>query len=78
MSQTINTNYLTLSGREEAWRFTPIKKLADFLSADTKLETSKSFTLEDGAVTLNLEENAINPVSNTDEDRKSTRLNSSH
>lgn len=65
MSQTINTNYLTPSGREEAWRFTPIKKLADFLNADTKLETSRSFILEDGLGTIKLEENAINPVSTT-------------
>lgn len=41
---TLNTNYLAPTGREEAWRFTPLNRLGGLL--DTLVELSSSNSLE--------------------------------
>ena len=39
---TLTTNYLTPTGREEAWRFTPISKLGALLGADAEIAQSET------------------------------------
>jgi Fe-S cluster assembly protein SufD len=54
----LNTNYLEPTGREEAWRFTPMKRLGDLHSATTHLSLAPNFALDggrDGKVELSTE-----------------------
>jgi Fe-S cluster assembly protein SufD len=41
---TLTTNYLTPTGREEAWRFTPLKRLGGLHDGTAKLEDRNSLT----------------------------------
>jgi Fe-S cluster assembly protein SufD len=52
---TLNTNFLTPTGREEAWRFTPVKKLTSLIGEGSKLTRVDSFKLltPHSGVTLN-------------------------
>lgn len=50
---TLTTNYLAPSGREEAWRFTPLSRLGGLLDAAVNLENVTSIVLQspvDGVV----------------------------
>jgi Fe-S cluster assembly protein SufD len=42
---TLTTNYLAPSGREEAWRFTPLSRLGGLLDASVSLESANSISL---------------------------------
>ncbi|CAN2238183.1 SufB Cysteine desulfurase activator SufB [actinobacterium SCGC AAA044-D11] len=42
---TLTTNYLAPSGREEAWRFTPLSRLGGLLDASVNLESANSISL---------------------------------
>jgi len=67
---TLTTNYLTPTGREEAWRFTPLKRLKGLHESTTILADHPSLsasTLADG-VTLSLEAAADVPASSTTDD----------
>ena len=46
---TLTTNYLAPSGREEAWRFTPLKRLAGLQIPETSTTSEISFTVKSGA-----------------------------
>jgi Fe-S cluster assembly protein SufD len=41
---TLTTNYLTPTGREEAWRFTPLKRLGGLHDGSAKIEDRKSLS----------------------------------
>ena len=64
---TLNTNYLTPTGREEAWRFTPIKKLSPILEINSQLTAENSFELEAQFPGIKLYSTEIAPVSTTDD-----------
>ena len=61
----LNTNYLTPSGREEAWRFSPVKKLQELLSAESVLSESQTFVLNSAKSGVSLETSAITQASQT-------------
>ena len=42
---TLTTNYLAPSGREEAWRFTPLSRLGGLLDASVNLESANTVSL---------------------------------
>lgn len=44
---TLTTNYLTPTGREEAWRFTPLKRIAGFHDGTASLQPKISLSLKD-------------------------------
>ena len=46
---TLTTNYLTPTGREEAWRFTPLKRLGGLHDGSAVLSDRKSLELRDAA-----------------------------
>jgi Fe-S cluster assembly protein SufD len=46
MSATLTTNYLTPTGREEAWRFTPLKRLGGLHDGTALIADRKSLTLK--------------------------------
>lgn len=45
----LTTNYLTPTGREEAWRFTPLKRLGGLHDGSAKVGNRQSLTLKNGA-----------------------------
>ena len=45
---TLTTNYLAPSGREEAWRFTPLKRLAGLQIPETATTSEISFVVKSG------------------------------
>lgn len=45
---TLTTNYLAPSGREEAWRFTPLKRLAGLQIPETATDNEISFFVKSG------------------------------
>ena len=51
---TLTTNYLAPSGREEAWRFTPLARVGGLLDPEVALEGVLSVELSsgDGAVKI--------------------------
>jgi Fe-S cluster assembly protein SufD len=61
----LTTNYLAPSGREEAWRFTPLNRLAGILDAATTLVSQNSFTTSNLPAGVTLENVAIAPLSAT-------------
>jgi len=65
---TLNTNYLAPSGREEAWRFTPLNRLGGLLDASVELSSSNSLNLTSPASGVTLQylpsEKAL-PISQT-------------
>jgi Fe-S cluster assembly protein SufD len=64
----INTNYLAPTGREEAWRFTPIKKIAPLLDSNAALQEQISFRLKSEVSGVTLENSEIAAASaNLDE-----------
>lgn len=65
---SLNTNFLAPSGREEAWRFTPIKKLSELLSTESSLATFRSYELKDSISGVTLVDAEINPVSNCNDE----------
>jgi Fe-S cluster assembly protein SufD len=52
---TLTTNYLTPTGREEAWRFTPLKRLGGLHDGTAKVEDRHSLTLAAKAVGVTFE-----------------------
>ena len=46
---TLTTNYLTPTGREEAWRFTPLKRLGGLHNGTFKLATRNTLALTGNA-----------------------------
>ena len=52
---TLNTNYLAPSGREEAWRFTPLNRLGGLLDASVELSSSNSLNLSSPASGVTLQ-----------------------
>lgn len=62
---TLNTNFLTPTGREEAWRFTPVKKLSPLLDVNTKLHEEFSFKLDSETKGVSLSTEDIVPASET-------------
>ena len=67
----INTNYLQPSGREEAWRFTPLNRLAGLLDSQVELTSTNSLSLArelPGVSFQILESSQVVPISqSTDE-----------
>ena len=47
---TLTTNYLTPTGREEAWRFTPLKRLGGLHDGTAVIADRHSLTLGSGNV----------------------------
>lgn len=65
---TLNTNYLAPSGREEAWRFSPVKDLTTLLDANSKLAALDSYQLTKADGDVKLKSEAISSLSvSTDE-----------
>ena len=56
---TLTTNYLAPSGREEAWRFTPLNRLAGILDAATTMVPQNSFTASNLPTGVTLENLAM-------------------
>jgi len=52
---TLKTNYLAPSGREEAWRFTPLNRLGGLLDASVELSSSNSLNLTSPASGVTLQ-----------------------
>ena len=48
---SLTTNYLAPSGREEAWRFTPLKRLAGLADPNTSTSSEVTFSLKSGQST---------------------------
>ena len=73
----LTTNYLTPTGREEAWRFTPLKRLAGLHDGSTKvadyISLSAKSTLPNGVV-LSVAEASDLPASYTSTDVVSNRI----
>ncbi len=46
---TLTTNYLTPTGREEAWRFTPLKRLGGLHNGTFKLAARNTLALTGSA-----------------------------
>jgi len=61
----LTTNYLAPTGREEAWRFTPLNRLAGILDAATTLVPQNSFTSSSLPAGVTLEASQIAPLSAT-------------
>ena len=62
----LTTNYLAPTGREEAWRFTPISKLASLLSTDASVISAQTFAVKgDLPAGVSLSAAAIEPISTT-------------
>ena len=51
MMSTLTTNYLTPTGREEAWRFTPLKRLGGLHDGSFKLATRHTLAITNAAPT---------------------------
>ena len=65
---SLNTNYLTPTGREEAWRFSPVKELTELIGTSGKLNSLSSFRLADTYNGVTLKESEIHALSSsTDE-----------
>jgi Fe-S cluster assembly protein SufD len=64
-SLSTTTNYLTPSGREEAWRFTPLSRLAGLLNADVPLAQVQSFAIGAAHAGVTLESKDSAPYSQT-------------
>ena len=68
---TLTTNYLTPTGREEAWRFTPLKRLGGLHDGTFKLATRNTLALTGSApagVTLErIGRELVSTESNTDD-----------
>jgi Fe-S cluster assembly protein SufD len=67
---TLTTNYLAPSGREEAWRFTPLARVGGLLDPEVALEGVLSVELSsgDGAVEISQRSaSEIQPISNSDD-----------
>ena len=73
----LTTNYLTPTGREEAWRFTPLKRLAGLHDGSTKvadyISLAAKSTLPNGVV-LSVAEASEHPASYTSTDVVTNRI----
>ena len=65
---TLNTNYLAPTGREEAWRFTPVKKLSGLIGAEARLTEAETFTLLTKNSGVSIKSGLITPASETTDD----------
>ena len=65
---TLNTNYLVPTGREEAWRFTPVKKLSGLIGAEARLTEAETFTLLTKNSGVSIKSDLITPASETTDD----------
>ena len=71
---TLNTNYLAPTGREEAWRFTPVKKLSGLIGAEARLTGADTFTLLSKNPGISIKSSLITSASETtDEASKKLR-----
>jgi Fe-S cluster assembly protein SufD len=67
----LNTNYLAPSGREEAWRFTPLNRLGGLLDAEVELSSSNSLLLKEevaGAKFEYVASESASPISQTNDE----------
>ncbi|MSX61162.1 MAG: Fe-S cluster assembly protein SufD, partial [Actinobacteria bacterium] len=51
---TLTTNYLAPTGREEAWRFTPLARVGGLLDASTAIESVASLRITNAAPQIKL------------------------
>ncbi len=51
----LTTNYLTPTGREEAWRFTPLKRLGGLHDGTAKVGDRESLSFKGGASGVSFE-----------------------
>jgi len=68
---TLNTNYLAPTGREEAWRFTPLNRLGGLLDALVELISSNSLELTSSVAGVSLQYLASDkalPISQTSDE----------
>jgi Fe-S cluster assembly protein SufD len=68
---TLTTNYLTPTGREEAWRFTPLKRLGGLHDGSAVVSDRKSLELkgvtQPGVAFERISKELVSPVSETDD-----------
>jgi len=68
---TLTTNYLTPTGREEAWRFTPLNRIAGLHDLSTPVRETLSFTtksvLPEGVTFTAVASSDLAPVSETND-----------
>ena len=68
---TLNTNYLAPSGREEAWRFTPLNRLAGLLDSKVELSSTNSLSATSIPEGVNIEIRDsidLGPISSTSDE----------
>ena len=73
----LTTNYLTPTGREEAWRFTPLKRLAGLHDGSTKVADHISLSVKSAlpnGVALTVADAAEHPASYTSTDVVTNRI----
>lgn len=71
----LNTNFLTPTGREESWRFTPVKKLSMLIGSEARLTEADTFTLLTEISGVSIKSSLITAASET-EDEASKKLRS--
>jgi Fe-S cluster assembly protein SufD len=67
---TLTSNYLTPTGREEAWRFTPLSRLGGLLDNNVEITSSSSIAIGSASREVSLEvvdTMDLNPISETDD-----------
>jgi Fe-S cluster assembly protein SufD len=68
---TLTTNYLTPTGREEAWRFTPLKRLGGLHDGTAVIADRKSLSLKgtaaDGVSFERISRELAAPLSDSDD-----------
>ena len=65
---TLNTNYLAPTGREEAWRFSPVKDLTALLEDGSKLTSVDSYQLSSSDSSIKLKSEAISSHSTSNDE----------
>jgi Fe-S cluster assembly protein SufD len=72
---TLNTNYLHPTGREEAWRFSPVKELGAFLDPNSPLKAQETFVISNAPSGVTLKSSELIPASETsDEAARKVRM----
>lgn len=76
MTTQLSSNYLTPTGREEAWRFTPLKRLAGLHEAETKVSDRVSIELasQGAGFSISIESKEKQPPRSKTEDVVVSRL----
>ena len=72
---TLTTNYLAPTGREEAWRFTPLARVGGLLDSTVPLESVNSISISNpqNGVKLTVKSAADCPAISSSEDLASIR-----